>query len=509
MKRIFSLRCLAWLIGSFIALCALVVFVENWTGAHALASAKLKLEQAGETLDLAALRPKPVPDAVNFCAIAPLVGITQTDEESGKSRRAVCRSLDWSSLWEKHRNKLPWPALNGGCVRAIPFDLKQASAWLREVTYLDSPADASPAQVLASIDRLHPLLKELGDAAPARAESVFIPEVGAGYEGAPAQMPVPHLNSVTSIVKGLALRSHVATEAADTEAAVRSIQASSRLTRALGEDPTLLGLLTAVTMSTYELNSIWSLLHRHEATEAQLARLQADIERQDFMASALLAVRGELAFQTDSIEWIKQHDISRMELYFTVTESGDFETQNPTALQTLLVRLLPAGLFDHNAANTISYHSAYVLEPLKTRDISQITHSFDALNDKLRDLRGLSHPHHIVPVAGLSQYRFITEQAIYCEALRRQAVTAIAVQRHQLRHGKLPGTLDELVPTFLKAAPLDPIDGQPMRYRAEGSTMTLWSIALDRKDHQGRLPSQKEARQVHRSDYAADWVWKY
>lgn len=277
----------------------------------------------------------------------------------------------------------------------------------------------------------------------------------------------------------------------------------------MGKEPTLIGLLVAVTTSTYELNSIWSLLHGHAATEAQLARLQADLERQDFMASAILAARGELAFQIASIEWFKQHDISRMELYFTVTKSGGFETQNPTALQTLLVRLIPAGLFDHNAANTIHYHSTYLLEPLKTRDISQITHSFDALNDKLRDRQGLSHPHYIVPVAGLSQYRLITEQAIYCEALRRQAVIAIAVQRYQLQHAKLPGTLDELVPAFLKAVPLDPIDGQPMRYRAEGNTMKLWSIARDGKDNQGKLPqTPREARHIDRADYVGDWLWK-
>jgi hypothetical protein len=47
-----------------------------------------------------------------------------------------------------------------------------------------------------------------------------------------------------------------------------------------------------------------------------------------------------------------------------------------------------------------------------------------------------------------------------------------------------------------------------MRYRTEGDVFTLWSIALDRKDAQGRLPTEKEQRRISRVEYTGDWVWK-
>ncbi len=503
MKRFFSLRSLAWLGAGFVLLCLLVVWIENWTGARALAAAKLKLEQAGETLDLAELRPKPIPDVSNFCAIEPLVGITVEDEE----RKKAFSNLDWSMWsWEKHRSLLPQPALNTGCRLGLPFDFQQAAAYLREVTYIDSPADASPAQVLASIDRLHPLLKELSDAAPSRTEAVFVPAVGVGYDGSPARMPVPHMNSAQCIAKGLALRAHVAAAAGDAESAVNSIQASMRLTQALGNEPTLLGLLVAVTTSTYELNSIWSLLHRRVASESQLARVQSDLERQDFMRFALQSIRGELAFHTNSIERYKRHGDRREDVYAPV--KGFIGEYEPSWLEILLVRLIPAGWFDHNAATTIQLHSTWLLEPFKEGDVGHINRGFDELDQILGEHAGITSPHHILPRLSLPGYLSVVRVAIYCEAVRRQALAAIAVERHRLIHGQLPARLDELVPSFLSAVPLDPMDRQPMRYRVEGNAFTLWSIAMDCHDDHGKLPTAKEARHIDRTDYAGDWVWK-
>lgn len=506
MKRFFSLRSLVRLMAGLVFLCLLVVLVENWTGAHALAAAKLKLEQAGETLDLEALRPKPISDASNFCAIGPLVGITLEDKDTGKSRHEAFRKLDWGQFWENNRSKLPTPALNGGCRLGVPFDFQQASAYLRDTTYIDTSVNASPVHALSAIDRLHSLLKELSDAAPDRTEAVFVPAVGDGYDGSPARMPVPHLNSATHIVKGLAMRSQVAVEAADSENAVRSIQASLRLTQALGKEPTLIGLLVAVTTSTYELNSIWSLLHRRVASEPQLSRLQSDLERQDFMRSALQSIRGELAFQTSSIEWYKRHSDRREDVY--APAKGFLGEYEPSWHEILLVRLIPAGWFDHNAATTIKLHSTWLLEPFKTGDVSRITHGFDELDRMLGERHGISSPHHILPALSLPVFWSILRQAIYSEAVRRQACTAIAIERYRLAHAKLPASLGELVPAFLAAVPLDPIDRQPMRYRVEGNAFTLWSIAMDSHDDHGKLPTAKEARHIDRTDYAGDWVWK-
>jgi hypothetical protein len=46
----------------------------------------------------------------------------------------------------------------------------------------------------------------------------------------------------------------------------------------------------------------------------------------------------------------------------------------------------------------------------------------------------------------------------------RCAVIGLACERFRLKSGRWPSSLDELTPAFLSAIPLDPFDGQPLRY---------------------------------------------
>jgi hypothetical protein len=63
---------------------------------------------------------------------------------------------------------------------------------------------------------------------------------------------------------------------------------------------------------------------------------------------------------------------------------------------------------------------------------------------------------------------------------------AIALRAYAGEHeGKLPLTLDALVPVYADAVPTDPFDGKPMRY--DPKTPKLWSIGPDCTDEQGAL----------------------
>ena len=72
------------------------------------------------------------------------------------------------------------------------------------------------------------------------------------------------------------------------------------------------------------------------------------------------------------------------------------------------------------------------------------------------------------------------------------AQTALALERHRLATGKLPQQLDELVPQYLEKAPLDPFDGQPIRYHPGTPGYVLYSIGEDGHDNGGRERSEKD-----------------
>jgi hypothetical protein len=74
------------------------------------------------------------------------------------------------------------------------------------------------------------------------------------------------------------------------------------------------------------------------------------------------------------------------------------------------------------------------------------------------------------------------------------ADTALAVEGYRLAKGRLPDTLQELVPDFLERIALDPFDGQPLRYRRRNAGYVVYSVGNDLTDNQGTERKTGEAR---------------
>ena len=94
------------------------------------------------------------------------------------------------------------------------------------------------------------------------------------------------------------------------------------------------------------------------------------------------------------------------------------------------------------------------------------------------------------------------------EVSRQMMVTALALHRHKLRHGKFPENLAALMPEFLPEVPRDFIDGQPLRYRPlPDGQFLLYSIGQDAVDNGGD-PSPDPKNPTWRSwNLCRDWVW--
>jgi hypothetical protein len=76
-----------------------------------------------------------------------------------------------------------------------------------------------------------------------------------------------------------------------------------------------------------------------------------------------------------------------------------------------------------------------------------------------------------------------------------------ALERHRLANGGYPKALADLVPRFLPTVPLDPMDGQPLRYRlnADGS-FTLYGVGPNHADDGGIMAAKTATQDL-------DWVW--
>ena len=79
-----------------------------------------------------------------------------------------------------------------------------------------------------------------------------------------------------------------------------------------------------------------------------------------------------------------------------------------------------------------------------------------------------------------------------CLASLRLGLTALALEQFRAAHdNRYPDALAELTPDYLASTPMDPFDGQPLRFRKKSGGYLLYSIGHDLKDDSGERMSGK------------------
>ena len=95
------------------------------------------------------------------------------------------------------------------------------------------------------------------------------------------------------------------------------------------------------------------------------------------------------------------------------------------------------------------------------------------------------------------------------ECERKGMVLMLLVEAYRARHGAAPESLDDLVPEYLEAVPIDPASGKGYGYRLladdpYGRTYLLYSLGVDGEDNGGHEEAMK--RWYDPSDAGVDHV---
>jgi hypothetical protein len=81
----------------------------------------------------------------------------------------------------------------------------------------------------------------------------------------------------------------------------------------------------------------------------------------------------------------------------------------------------------------------------------------------------------------------VAEAARRKQTQMRCLMVLLAVERYRREKGAWPATLADLTPKLLKAVPLDPYDGKPIRYKKLADGVIVYSVGPDGKDDGGIL----------------------
>ncbi|HTY86765.1 MAG TPA: hypothetical protein VMB80_04810 [Candidatus Acidoferrum sp.] len=296
------------------------------------------------------------------------------------------------------------------------------------------------------------------------------------------------------------------------------------------DERTAISQLVRIAIAQIASTATWELLQSSNLTDGQLAELQADWSRPEFIRAMVnvLPVEREGA-ETTVGKWrssLKEMQ-RRTELSKSVSEAlghspeeeSVFEKADkfrkiflwrywwsyPDELRYLKGHQVLTDTMRQIATNGV-FGGALANQDaeLERLGVSKLSSSLDSIFTGKTDYHNMLSES-VVTLTGLSR------KVMRIEVARQTVITAIALKRYQLNHGNYPERLSELMPEFLAAVPLDPVDGQPLRYRKNaGGSFSLYSIGENGKDDGGDPSLEKgveSSTYFWESPHTLDWVW--
>ena len=361
-------------------------------------------------------------------------------------------------------------------------------------------------------------------------------DYGQGYK-----LLLPHLASLKRGAQGLAAAAECDLHAGNPASAVTNLCAVLGLVRAQHNELILISQLVRYAMAQITVSASWEVLQATNLTDADLAELQSAWEHVEFRAvlqNTLEMERARMLLDLTHLrkpnseayimtgygragasgssssfsDWLDHPgeilkdgwNGTKMKVAVTLWISSwsyDDELRYLKLNQTVFAVLRPAA---HNPAMyAMSTNLEQQVEAWRTANPVGTGPLLKALGmeENREELGGWLDDYSVSAV----------KKTMAVQTARQTVITAIALKRFQLAQGHWPQRLDELVPKYVAAVPIDPVDGQPLRYHdnADG-TYLLYSAGPDGTDDGGdpTVPKGAENTSLNwESLHARDWVW--
>ncbi len=267
----------------------------------------------------------------------------------------------------------------------------------------------------------------------------------------------------------LALDALMHAEEGNAEMATRSVQSSLALARSFSQEPLWISQLFRIACEWISVESLERVLNRTELTEDQTAALGRAMREAEDPEALRRVFAGERCVGSSVFQ-------------LPATAKSAFLAA-PTVLW-VLYRV--TGLEDVD-------HAIYL------RHVGELVAASEKpLPERLAALKGMDGEIEDIPPVRritrilLSAIGRMAESDAREAAMLRCARTALAVDRYRQERGKLPETLQDLVPEHMESILEDPFDGKPLRYRKLPKGYVVYSVGPDLSDEGGKEREERE-----------------
>jgi hypothetical protein len=499
-----------WLVALVPLALVLAGGVERWHGRSALSRWKHDMESRGEVFEAERLWPAPSPVRTGF---------------SNRLARAV-RQLP--KALEGYAGRV------SGIIPGQPGESYRGSQQARP--QMEREDSASWQELNAAVRQAQPALESLRNLMKNPAH-----DMGYSIKEQVENGSMPSFENVRRGAQAL----HAATmndlHEDNLAEALENLSALSGFARVYEDDPTLACFMMRVAVSNLRVDLCWDGLQAQGWTESQLAALQQAMQNDGLGVEQMpRAMQGEMIARLDELDWFRSHSYEAwLVRYQRLCERWDSPVLARTMRATGPLRLWrevgfhPLWRFAWADQDELDYLRSAEKEVAILRAVPH-HHSWIKLREQLETLYRAYRPpmaawrfYRVLPFADecsgiigdpdliASAYPFPDFSYAWFLAmknltLREMVITAIALERYELRHGQLPDRLASLVPEFLPELPEDLMEGQPLQYHLRPhNSFTLYSVGEDGLDEGGDARPAAPRRRWPAGDRwdGRDWVW--
>ncbi|MSQ96968.1 MAG: hypothetical protein EXR98_20775 [Gemmataceae bacterium] len=242
--------------------------------------------------------------------------------------------------------------------------------------------------------------------------------------------------------------------------------------RAMEGELFLISDLIRIAMNSIAVDALERVLAQGTLKEETMQLLQPTLERESRNNHWLAAIRGERAMHHHLFENIRAGKVKASWL-------GSMTKGGPPTPQDWLFDLFPSTLLKHYPDHLRHMNRCVEIAKVPIHERGAKLQEWEAEIKKTPNvLTKLLAP-------ALAKVHMAESRS---QSILRSAAAALACERYRLRHKDWPAALDVLVKEkLLDAVPLDPVDGQPLRYRRTKEGVVIYSIGVDKTDNQGHI----------------------
>jgi hypothetical protein len=257
----------------------------------------------------------------------------------------------------------------------------------------------------------------------------------------------------------------------DPALALRSCLGAVNAGRSIGDEPFAVSQLVRIACVVLPCQAIERVLAQTEPSADELRRVQVALQAEDRDDDMLVIARGERAVLHELFDALESGDTifnefsggptspSWQERLYGFAMRDRLRGEHPLLLRLMTEQVERAGLPFHEQ---IAPEGIFVAE--------------------VRALPRWSLCRIMVPP--LSK---VAEASRRKHACVRAMAALLATERYRIERGTWPEALEQLVPDFLSAVPLDPADGEPLRYRRLPDGVVVYGLGQDGKDDGGNV----------------------